>query len=45
MAFYLGKHLFFLDSFQFMSSGLAKLANNLPEDKFIYTRECFTGES
>ena len=45
MAFYLGKHLFFLDSFQFMSSGLAKLANNLPEDKFIYTRECFTDKS
>ena len=44
MAFYLGKHLVFLDSFQFMSSSLPKLADNLPEDKFIYTKEYFTDE-
>ena len=44
MAFYLGKHLVFLDSFQFMSTSLAKLANILPEDKFIYTRKYFYDE-
>ena len=37
MAFYLGKHLVFLDSFQFMSCSLEKLTNNLPSDKFTYT--------
>ena len=44
MAFYLGKHLVFLDTFQFMGTSLAKLADNLPEDKFIYTREYFHDE-
>ena len=44
MAFYLGKHFIFLDSFQFMSSSLEKLAANLPEDKFIYTKEYFADE-
>ena len=34
MAFMLGKHLVFLDSFQFMSSSLDKLRNNLPGDAF-----------
>ena len=37
MAFYIGKHLAFIDSFQFMGSSLEKLAGNLPEDKFICT--------
>ena len=32
MAFMLGNHLTFIDSFQFMSSGLDKLVNNLPKD-------------
>ena len=44
MAFYIDKHLVFLDSFEFMGTSLAKLANNLPEDKFIYTREYFYDE-
>ena len=44
MAFYLGEHLSFLDSFQFMSSSLAKLADNLPNDKFICTKEYFPDE-
>ena len=34
MAFMPGSHL---DSFQFMSSSLDRLAGNLPEDKFKYT--------
>ena len=44
MAIYLGKRIVFLDSFQFMSSSLCKLADNLPEDKFIYTSEYFSDE-
>ena len=44
MAFYLGKHLAFIDSFQFMSQSLAKLSSNLPDDKYIYTSEAFQGE-
>ena len=43
MAFYIGKHLSFIDSFAFMSSSLDKLAGN-PEDRdFIYTKDYFTG--
>ena len=34
MAFMLGKHLIFLNSFQFMSSSLNTLANNLPDEAF-----------
>ena len=41
MAFMLGKHLVFLDSFQFMSSSLDNLAKNLPNEAFKYTQEEF----
>ena len=44
MAFMLGKHLVFLDSFQFMASSLERLAANLPGDKFKYTSQEFQDE-
>ena len=44
MAFMLGKHLVFLDSFQFMSSSLDRLSANLPKHKFKYTSEVFKKE-
>ena len=44
MAFMLGKHLVFLDSFQFMASSLERLADNLPADNFNYTSQAFKGE-
>ena len=44
MAFYINNHLSFIDSFQFMSSSLEKLAGNLSEEGFIYTKEYFTDE-
>ena len=44
MACMLGKHLVFLDSFQFMSSNLDKLVCNLPRESFKYTLEEFTGK-
>ena len=44
MAFMLGKHLIFLDSFQFMSSSLDTLANNIPDEAFKYTSKVFKDE-
>ena len=44
MAFMLGKHLIFLDSFQFMASSLERLAANLPKEAYIYTSKVFKGE-
>lgn len=45
MAFMLGKHLIFLDSFQFISSSLHRLAANLPTDAFKYTSDVFQDEN
>ena len=42
MAFMLGNHLTFIDSFQFMSLG--KLVSNLPKDDLIYTSKVFKGK-
>ena len=39
MAFMLGNHLVFLDSFQFMSSSLDNLIKNLPDEAFNYTKQ------
>ena len=41
MAFILGNHLTFIDSFQFMSSSLDKLVSNLPTKAFKYTYNRF----
>ena len=39
MSFKLGRHLTFIDSFNFMSQSLDKLSSNLSEDSFIDTKE------
>lgn len=39
----LGKNLKFIDNFQFMSSSLEQLVNNLPKEKLKYTSEVFQG--
>ena len=44
MAFMLGQYLVFIDSFQFMSSSLSNLVNNLPAEAFKYTKQVFQGE-
>ena len=44
MAFMLGNHLTFIDSFQFISSSLDKLVSNLPKDDLIYTSKVFKGK-
>ena len=44
VAFNIGKHLAFIESLQFMGSNLEKLAGNLSEERFIYTREYFPDE-
>ena len=44
MAFMLGKHLKFIDSFQFMSTSLDTLVGNLPKEDLKYTSEEFTGD-
>ena len=38
VAFYLGKHLALIDSFQSMISSLARLVDNLSNDGFTYTK-------
>ena len=41
MAFMLGNHLTFIDSFQFMSSNLERLVGNIPRESLKYTSQIF----
>ena len=41
MAFYIGKHLAFIDSLAFLNSSLDKLSSNLEEDDYIYTKDYY----
>ena len=43
LAFMLGRHLVFIDSFQFMSSSLSNLVNNLPAEAFKHMGQVFQG--
>ena len=45
MAFMLGYHLTFIDSFQFMGSSLDKLVSNLPKVSLKYTSKRFKGKN
>ena len=42
MAFYVGKHLAFIDSFAFLGTSLNKLAKNLEDDEYIYTKKYYS---
>ena len=44
MAFFLNKSLVFIDSMQFMNSGLDKLVKNLSDEDFKYLVEEFSSE-
>ncbi|XP_068761891.1 uncharacterized protein [Montipora capricornis] len=44
MAFMLGNHLTFIDSFQFMGSRLDKLVSNLPREAVVYNSQKFKGK-
>ena len=44
MAFMLGNHLTFIDSFQFMSSSLERLVGNIPRESLKYTSQVFEGQ-
>ena len=43
MAFTNDKNLFFIDSMQLMNSNLDTLVKNLPEDRFKYLSQTFSG--
>ena len=44
MAFMLGNHLTFIDSFQFMSYSLERLVANIPRESLKYTSQVFEGQ-
>ena len=44
MAFMVGNHLTFIDSFQFLNQSLRNLVNNLPTEAFKYTKQVFQNE-